>query len=79
MEPIGRTLPRELRVIHSITGVGVLVCHECGFASEEGTGWISYLVRDPDVPEAPVEVTVYCPRCAEREFEYVSARLIARR
>ena len=61
------------------TGVGALVCHECGSATDEGAGWISYLVHDPDKPEAPVEVPVYCPLCADREFEYVSAHLTARR
>ena len=60
-------------------GVAPLACHECGSATDQGTGWISYLVHDPDKPEAPVEVTVYCPLCAEREFEYVSAHLSARR
>jgi hypothetical protein len=71
--------PSRAAVIHSITGLGLLVCHECGFASEECTGWISHLVQDPDDPETPAEVAVYCPLCAEREFEYVSARLTARR
>ena len=65
-------------MIRSITGVDVLVCHECGSASADGAGWISCLVPDPDRPAAPVEVVVYCPLCAEREFEYVSARMTPR-
>jgi hypothetical protein len=43
-----------------------LKCLECGAVSDDSArGWRAYLSRFDD---KPVEVCVYCPACAEREF-----------
>jgi hypothetical protein len=43
--------------------VFVLECIECLARSEEARGWKAYL------NEETLEVYVYCPVCAHREFE----------
>lgn len=51
--------------IRSERGVS-LKCLECGVVSDDSArGWRAYLGR---FDEEPVEVCVYCPDCAEREF-----------
>ncbi|HEX3254793.1 MAG TPA: hypothetical protein VHQ96_03330 [Gaiellaceae bacterium] len=55
-----------------------LVCHECGSSTGDGMGWIAQVVVDSDDARVPAEAVVYCPACAEREFEYVSARVFSR-
>lgn len=40
-----------------------LECIECVAQSEEGRGWKAYL------DEESMEVCMYCPDCARREFE----------
>jgi hypothetical protein len=44
-----------------------LACIECGRkqASDE-RGWKAYLTTDED---EPAEAIVYCPECADREFQ----------
>jgi hypothetical protein len=43
-------------------------CSECGRQSTASErGWHAYVVDDPDDDEAPPELVVYCPVCAERE------------
>jgi hypothetical protein len=54
------------------------VCHECGSWTGDGMGWIAHLVVDPDDARIAAEAVVYCPACAAREFEYVSARPLLR-
>jgi hypothetical protein len=54
------------------------MCHECGSSTGDGMGWIAQVVVDPDDARVPAEAVVYCPACAEREFEYVSARVFSR-
>lgn len=43
--------------------VFVLECIECLAQSEDGRGWKAYL------HEESLEVCVYCPVCAHREFD----------
>ncbi len=43
--------------------VFVLECIECLAQSEDGRGWKAYL------NEESLEVCVYCPVCAHREFD----------
>ena len=44
-------------------------CEECGHepnVEAHAAGWVAYRVDLADDP--PVEVVVFCPRCAAREF-----------
>lgn len=46
-----------------------LRCTECGRdldVEAHATGWLAFRVDLPDEP--PVEIVVYCPDCAAREF-----------
>ena len=52
----------------------MLRCEECDAVCEYAEGWIAYRIEDEERPEAPY-VVVYCPRCAEREFEVRSPRM----
>jgi Zn finger protein HypA/HybF involved in hydrogenase expression len=52
----------------------LLCCEECGCLSDVARGWIGQIVDDHESPEAQRDVAVYCPVCAQREFEMVSPR-----
>ena len=43
--------------------VFALECIECTAQSEDGRGWKAYL------HEETMEVCIYCPECARREFD----------
>lgn len=51
---------------------GALICEECGRLAAPGArGWKGYLAglnEDDECDEGGVEVLIFCPRCAEREF-----------
>ena len=48
----------------------LLVCGECGCASDEhARGWAAFNGEDPDGIE-PTSVVIMCPVCAAREFEW---------
>ncbi len=49
------------------TGGVILRCIECGSESATGRRWRAYLADDPDADD-PLEVALFCPHCAEREF-----------
>jgi hypothetical protein len=42
-------------------------CEECHCISDDGRDWIAMLTGDDEEPES--SVVLYCPDCAEREFE----------
>jgi hypothetical protein len=45
-----------------------LICIECGASTASpARGWKAYFARDP-TEDDELELTVYCPACAEREF-----------
>jgi hypothetical protein len=44
-------------------------CEQCGCTSEDARDWIAKLIDDEDEPEYESFVVLYCPACAEREFE----------
>jgi hypothetical protein len=46
-----------------------MLCDECGQEAPPAfePGWIAFLADLPDDP--PIEVIVFCPECAEQEFE----------
>ena len=47
-----------------------LICEECGRKADvEAAGWRIYRVEDTEDPDAPPFICVYCPECAEREFD----------
>lgn len=48
----------------------MLRCEECHAVCEYAAGWIAYRIDDEEEPE----IVVYCPQCAEREFEVRSPR-----
>jgi hypothetical protein len=48
----------------------MLRCEECHAVCEYAAGWIAHRIDD----EVEPEVAVYCPQCAEREFEVRSPR-----
>jgi len=52
----------------------LLCCEECGCLSDVARGWIGQIVDDHESTEAQRDVAVYCPVCAQREFEMVSPR-----
>jgi hypothetical protein len=48
--------------VASAKPAGALVCIECGDEDgDDGRGWCAYVFEDA--------ILVYCPDCAEREFE----------
>jgi hypothetical protein len=48
---------------------GLLQCIECGCVNGElGRGWAAYHTQDPDDPDDPPGIAVYCPPCAASEF-----------
>jgi hypothetical protein len=50
--------------------VALLVrCQECHCLSETAVDWIARIVEDDEEPEMEHYVVLYCPRCAEREFD----------
>jgi ribosomal protein L44E len=49
----------------------MLRCEECDAMCEYAEGWLAYRIDDEDESEGPGYVAVYCPQCAEREFESV--------
>ena len=53
---VGREVPNEQVVF-------LLECIECVAQSEDGRGWKAYL------HEESMEVYIYCPACAHREFD----------
>jgi hypothetical protein len=53
-------------------GSGLLRCVECDRPSNKtAEGWAAFLTQDPD-GEGPTGV--FCPKCAEAEFGWVSKR-----
>jgi len=52
----------------------LLCCDECGCVTHLAPGWIAQIVSDPESSEGARDITVYCPVCAQREFEVVSPR-----
>jgi hypothetical protein len=51
-----------------------LRCEECGWENDDGAlGWVALLGYDPREDDFPTAV-VYCPDCAEREFELEPGR-----
>jgi hypothetical protein len=42
--------------------------------SDAAHGWIGQIVDDHENPAVQRDVAVYCPVCAQREFEMVSPR-----
>jgi len=52
----------------------LLCCEECGCVSHKARGWIGQIVDDQEVADGERDVAVYCPVCAQREFEVVSSR-----
>jgi len=52
----------------------LLCCDECGCVSDAARGWIGQVIEDPERANAGKEIAVYCPVCAQREFELVSQR-----
>jgi hypothetical protein len=59
-------------------------CEECGRKSQaDAADWRAYLTDDPEKDEDDgdvglVEVAVYCPDCAEREFGPLTPRRVGR-
>jgi hypothetical protein len=47
----------------------VLHCEECQCVSEDARDWIAHLAEDEEEPEIEPYVVLYCPACAEREFQ----------
>jgi Zn finger protein HypA/HybF involved in hydrogenase expression len=52
----------------------LLRCEECECASHTARGWIAQIVDDQEAAQGQRDVAVYCPVCAQREFEVVSMR-----
>jgi Zn finger protein HypA/HybF involved in hydrogenase expression len=52
----------------------LLRCEECECASRTARGWIAQIVDDREAAQGQRDVAVYCPVCAQREFEVVSTR-----
>ena len=46
----------------------MLRCQECHCVSDAAQGWVGFLSRDPDDPDDPAVVVLYCPPCSNREF-----------
>jgi hypothetical protein len=47
----------------------VLRCRECGSESEGlARGWRAYLAPELDDDHGEMEVLMFCPQCAQREF-----------
>jgi len=47
-----------------------LICEECGRQADvEAAGWRVYRVENIEDPGDPALICVYCPECAEREFD----------
>ncbi len=58
-------VPGPTEYVFSVT----LRCEECGWENDDGAlGWVALLGYDPREDDFPTAV-VYCPECAEREFE----------
>ena len=58
---------RDREHFTSISELARLTCLECGTRSDEqARGWRAYIGGGHD--DDPVEVGVYCPDCAAREF-----------
>jgi hypothetical protein len=49
----------------------MLRCEECDATCEYAEGWLAYRIDDEEESEAPGDVAVYCPQCAERVVESV--------
>ena len=47
----------------------VLRCAGCGCIAEDRPDWLGLIGRDPDRSNRPM-VGMYCPPCAEREFQW---------
>ena len=48
----------------------LLICGECGCASDQyAFGWAAFTGEDPKGVE-PTSVAIMCPICAAREFEW---------
>jgi hypothetical protein len=65
-----RGFPRRKRRIEKV----MLRCAECDTVCEYAEGWVAYRIDDEEESEVPGYVAVYCPQCAEREFEFRSPR-----
>jgi hypothetical protein len=44
-------------------------CEECRCISEDARDWIAKLIDDDEEPDYESFVVLYCPDCAEWEFE----------
>ena len=44
-------------------------CVECCCISEDARDWIAKLIEDDEEQDAESSVVLYCPACAEWEFE----------
>jgi hypothetical protein len=50
--------------------LGAVRCEECGAeADENARGWRAFLGNDPRDPDDEPQGFVYCPDCAERDFD----------
>jgi hypothetical protein len=52
----------------------VLRCVECESVSEDGLGWIALIIDGDEEWDENAYVVAYCPKCAAREFLYISKR-----
>jgi hypothetical protein len=43
---------------------------ECRCISEDARDWIAKLIEDDEAPDSESSVVLYCPACAEWEFEW---------
>jgi hypothetical protein len=44
-------------------------CEECGCTSGSAHGWVAFIAFDPDDPDDERVTVVYCPPCADEQFE----------
>ena len=51
----------------------LLICGECGCASDQyASGWAAFTREDPDGSDT--NISILCPVCAAREFEWKPER-----
>ena len=51
-----------------------LACEDCHHVTEDAYGWIAVAIDEGEELDLDPFVVFYCPRCAEREFDFVSHR-----
>jgi hypothetical protein len=54
----------------------MLRCEICVSNDDEARGWRAFLASGEDENEAEVEVVIFCPACAEREFGELSGFML---